>query len=664
MPIAVRCPECDKALRVPDKLAGRQVKCPQCSAVVLVPATDTPEDESAAKPASEVRTRPERAKPVDDIQNRQRPRRDEKSDDDADKRPTSMRQSTKGDWDGGKGRKPANRPIAIPDDDDEDEVDERPTRKDRRSRPKSRTVNVLGVVSVCLAAGSIALALVPCIGFISIPVSIIALLLGIAALIVAAAGGKWGLITPPIGIVLSIVAIAVPFISVAVLGYFVTSASRKIEEADKLYSQGKKKEAVAIYKENVDSKQVDVMKKNVCYQRIVDFEVEQGNLQEAKKWMEHALNERDPLFGLALVTPEYKTDKAKELQKELQAKRDGGSRKVGGSSAKTDELTLPAASSRVPPSRSSSSSELGGVDAGPARALEPANKNAVNSVCFGSSGKILLSASRDGTAAIWDLTTGKRKRTYDAKSGGPIFCATLSADEQTIFAGVGDGALGGAGGNFGIVWSTGGPEFRKHTCHSKEIWAVAISADGKYLLSGSDDHEAVLCRLDKLQKEVTYKGHDDRVTAVAFSADSKYVLTGSRDKTAIVWDTATGERRQALKGHTSAVTSVAFSSDGQRILTGSDDTTAILWDVSTGQPVRTFKGHAGEVTAVALSGDGSKVLTGSVDHFAILWDVESGKPLRIFKGHKEGVRSVALTPEATHIATGSEDGIVRIWDLP
>ena len=52
MPITTRCPECDRPLRVPDDLVGKNVKCPGCTATFLAEA------ESSSQPAGAQRDVP------------------------------------------------------------------------------------------------------------------------------------------------------------------------------------------------------------------------------------------------------------------------------------------------------------------------------------------------------------------------------------------------------------------------------------------------------------------------------------------------------------------------------------------------------------------------------------------------------------------------------
>jgi WD40 repeat protein len=67
------------------------------------------------------------------------------------------------------------------------------------------------------------------------------------------------------------------------------------------------------------------------------------------------------------------------------------------------------------------------------------------------------------------------------------------------------------------------------------------------------------------------------VFGVALSRDGRRLLSGSRDKTVRLWDTATGRQLYRFDRHTDAVESVALSRDGRFGLSGGDDGTVRLW---------------------------------------------------------------------------------------
>jgi uncharacterized caspase-like protein len=119
--------------------------------------------------------------------------------------------------------------------------------------------------------------------------------------------------------------------------------------------------------------------------------------------------------------------------------------------------------------------------------------------------------------------------------------------------------------------------------------AIAFSPDGRYILAGSSLHSTYPDNAAQLWDAATgrevhrLKGHTGWVHAVAVSPDGKLLLTGSYDGTARLWDATTGRLVRRLEGHTSAVMSVAFSPNGEFILTGGGDSTTRLWRTATGK---------------------------------------------------------------------------------
>ena len=73
------------------------------------------------------------------------------------------------------------------------------------------------------------------------------------------------------------------------------------------------------------------------------------------------------------------------------------------------------------------------------------------------------------------------------------------------------------------------------------------------------------------------EGHKNGVYSVAISPDGKHIVSGSYDKTIQLWSAKTGEMLQPpLEGHRDYMWSVAFSPDGKHIVSGSYDKTIQL----------------------------------------------------------------------------------------
>ena len=83
--------------------------------------------------------------------------------------------------------------------------------------------------------------------------------------------------------------------------------------------------------------------------------------------------------------------------------------------------------------------------------------------------------------------------------------------------------------------------------------------------------ESEIEKVKNSDKNTTLAGHTDSVDIVAITQDGKYLISGSDDNTIKVWNLDEQKEDFTLKGNTSAVKTLAISQDGNYLVSGSYD---------------------------------------------------------------------------------------------
>jgi WD40 repeat protein len=207
----------------------------------------------------------------------------------------------------------------------------------------------------------------------------------------------------------------------------------------------------------------------------------------------------------------------------------------------------------------------------------------------------------------------------------------------------------------------GGAEVRTLAGHQASVSAVAISPDGRLIVSGSADKSLKIWELESGVERMTLTGHSSYVTSVAISADGRWIISGSDDKSLKRWDLATGSEQLTYNSHTAAVTAVAITPDGREVVSASKDTTLKVWDLETGSVRLTLAGHKKEVSTIAITPDGKRIVSASRDWTHKTWDLKTGRELNTRPGHGP----VAVMPDGKRVFSGSKDRVTHfgMWDL-
>ncbi len=206
-------------------------------------------------------------------------------------------------------------------------------------------------------------------------------------------------------------------------------------------------------------------------------------------------------------------------------------------------------------------------------------------------------------------------------------------------------------------------ELRRFKAHTDWVWSVALTPDGKTLVtsSGAEDHMARAWDLGggKELNKIDVRGS---AQSVVVFPDGRRSAVASADKTIDVWDFVSGKALQQLRGHTGPVFALALIRNGKMLASAGGDGTVRFWDADRGTALRRIEVSDNAVMGLAFSPDDRRILTGDHDSLAKLYDVASGRELVRYTGHTRAVRCVAFVPDASRIVTASEDKSVRLWD--
>jgi WD40 repeat protein len=276
----------------------------------------------------------------------------------------------------------------------------------------------------------------------------------------------------------------------------------------------------------------------------------------------------------------------------------------------------------------------------------------VNSAQFSPDGQLVVTASEDKTARLWNAANGKPLG-EPMKHEGIVFSAQFSPDGQLVVTASEDKTA--------RLWNAAnGKPLGEPMKHEGIVSSAQFSPDGQLVVTASLDKTARLWNAASGKPLGDPMKHEGIVSSAQFSPDGQRVVTASEDKTARLWDATSGKPLGDPMKHEGIVSSAQFSPDGQRVVTASEKT-AWLWDATSRKPMGQFMKHEGIVTSAQFSPDGQRVVTGSEDNTARLWDATSGKPLCEPMKHAERVSLAQFSPDGQRVVTASEK-TARLWD--
>lgn len=177
------------------------------------------------------------------------------------------------------------------------------------------------------------------------------------------------------------------------------------------------------------------------------------------------------------------------------------------------------------------------------------------------------------------------------------------------------------------------------------------------------------------QLRLETEGHTARVRGIAVTPDGKLLITGSADKTARLWSLPTGQLVRVIRppigtGVFGQVDAVAIAPDGKTIALAGDDAHCEfdatlcqfvdLYNSSDGTLRKRLGPFRAIVYELAFSPDGNRLAAVAGKQGLFIWENPLGEQPQLATA-SDAAYSVAFNSTGTHLATGAADGVVTLY---
>jgi WD40 repeat protein len=268
------------------------------------------------------------------------------------------------------------------------------------------------------------------------------------------------------------------------------------------------------------------------------------------------------------------------------------------------------------------------------------------------------SASRDWRVLVWDLTSGAVTHVLEGhekdvlsvvSSGGRLY---TSGDDMTLR--VWDLATG-------KLKKTWGP-------FATETDSCAVDPIRRRAVLGCDDGRLRIFDLDSGALVAEIVAHSSGIKKVAVSPISGDILSAAYDQRVFIWDAADLRRKRRLETRLATwERSFNWTPDGASVLAGTFDGTLLEWDANSGRCLREIGGTGGnaclnEVSAddrgdVVVVSDDGRVRLGRLSCSESDWtQTVSPQAGRIL------MNAVNLDPATASVACGAHDHTLHLFD--
>ncbi|XP_038170517.1 apoptotic protease-activating factor 1 [Arvicola amphibius] len=272
----------------------------------------------------------------------------------------------------------------------------------------------------------------------------------------------------------------------------------------------------------------------------------------------------------------------------------------------------------------------------------------VHGVMFSPDGSSFLTASDDQTIRVWETKKVCKNSAIVLKQEIDV---VFQENEMMVLA------VDNIRGLQLIAGKTGQIDYLPEA----QVSCCCLSPHLEYVAFGDEDGAIKIIELPNNRVFSSRLGHKKAVRHIQFTADGKTLISSSDDSVIQVWNWQS-EDYVFLQGHQETVKDFRLLKNS-RLLSWSFDGTVKVWNIITGRTEKDFLCHQGAVLSCDVSSDAAKFSSTSADKTAKIWSFELLSPLHELEGHTGCVRCSAFSLDGILLATGDDNGEIRIWNV-
>lgn len=276
--------------------------------------------------------------------------------------------------------------------------------------------------------------------------------------------------------------------------------------------------------------------------------------------------------------------------------------------------------------------------------------------------KTLIGAGMDRRIHLWDIDTRKALKSLEGHSNS-IRCLAMTSDGKILLSGADEGDI--------RMWELG--ENAKclnvwKNAHKGAVRTIALSRDNKYCISGGDDGVVQMWVVETGQPIGSPgRRHTSPVSCVSFTDSGNYAGSGDEGGVLAVWKTENQDLEfvDFVLGPEALTCATAIPNE-EGMLTSCRDTTILHWALnkkgSVGEP---WRGHTDSVQCVGIFANAEEAVTGSADNTLRLWDIATGTAMgNPWKAPQMPIETLAIAPNnEIVISAGADEMWTWTWEI-